>query len=184
MYVQNLSSIIPTQADQNTVRAKYPGLKDTNVSGTLTNQIDRMLDNIDILAGPGSAKTLLDGFGVAKSGIASLDPDTRTRLAEKVTNRYMSAIKEAAGDTSGSFADVYGNVMGASQSPAPAGSGALPPPGPGAQDRTAEASSAGAVGALADILMRSVAYRDDETARGTTASGDSTPDASRKTEGS
>ncbi|UPG92854.1 hypothetical protein [Luteibacter aegosomatissinici] len=169
MYTQTLCSIVPSQPDYASVKSKFPGLKDTNVNGTLTGQIQRMLDNIDTLSGPGSSKTLLDGFGVKAGDIANLDPDTRTKLSEKVTNRYMSAIKEAAGDTMGSFADVYGNLTGdAATEASPNGTttatasgsiGSFMGPQP---DQTGTATAASAVdpaGTLADILMRSVAYR-------------------------
>ncbi|MGF6492264.1 hypothetical protein ABIE56_000417 [Luteibacter sp. 621] len=170
MYTQNLCTIVPTQADFAAAKAKHADLKPTNVSGTMTDHIQRMLDNIDALSGPGSAKTLLDGFGVKAGDIASLDPDTRTHLAEKVTNRYMSAVKESAGDTSGTFADAFGNALGDT----PNGVAGSPPmagaqgAAQGASDTTDSNATASGTptgndpgGDLADILMRSVAYRLD-----------------------
>lgn len=170
MYTQNLCTIVPTQADFAAAKAKHSSLKDTNVSGTMTNQIQAMLSNIDALSGPGSSRILLDGFGIKSGDIASLDPDTRTRLSEKVTNRYMSAIKESAGDTSGTFADAFGNALDDARTvdggvPAPMGSTG---PGQGAAEGTDAMTTASKKpagddpgGDLADILMRSVAYRLD-----------------------
>lgn len=169
MYTQNLCSIVPTQADYATVKSKFSTLKDTNVSGTMTRQIQRMLDNIDTLSGSGSAEKLLDGAGVKDSDIANLSPDERARLSEKVTNRYMSAIKEAAGDTGGSFADVYGNckdaaaASGSSVSPRAATPPKAASAGAGTAASPADGSSAavdpqgpGPAAALVDLLVRSM----------------------------
>lgn len=163
VYIQNLCTINPTSADLASLKHAYPNLEDVNVSGTMTAQIERMLRNIDTLSGPGASRTLLDGAGVSAGGIAGLSADARTRLCEKVTNRYMSAIKEAVGDTLGSFADVYGNVLGG-----PAGAGPENVPTvPGTDSASGSQADINApvqvapvdAGALADILMRSVAFR-------------------------
>jgi len=169
MYTQTLCSIVPTQADYAAVKSKFSTLKDTNVSGTLASQIQRMLDNIDTLSGPGSSKKLLDGAGIKASDIAGLAPDDRTRLSEKVTNRYMSAIKEASGDTTGGFADVYGNYRsgaadgGTTVAPNPVGDATAPThagvPGgsPGTALGAPDVPPPDASG-LVDILLRSVAF--------------------------
>jgi len=170
MYIQTLCSIVPTQTDYATVKAKFTGLEDTNVTGTMTNQIQRMLNNIDTLSGPGSSKTLLDRAGVKAGDIANLSPDDRTRLAEKVTNRYMSAIKEAAGDTSGGFADLYGNYKDEASAGGAVTTGtaaaAVPPVEPGVStgpygptQSGDDDKSADPAGVLVDIVMRSVAFQ-------------------------
>ena len=169
MYTQTLCSIVPTQADYAAARSKFSALKDTNVNGTLANQIGRMLDNIDTLSGPGSAKKLLDGVGVKASDIANLSADDRVRLSEKVTNRYMSAIKEAAGDTAGGFADIYGNYRvdsvngdasvsepgAATTTVASAGTGPALNPGDAASSAVAPQAPDPAT-ALVDLLVRSM----------------------------
>jgi len=77
-----------------------------------------------------------------------------------VTNRYLSAIKEAAGDTSGGFADVYGNMTGDGTSAAHDVSAPQAEAGVPSQEVTGPAMSpAQDPDVLADILMRSIAYK-------------------------
>lgn len=161
MYIQTLqTTLAPTQADYAKVNETFSNLKSTTSSGSMTGNISRMLDNLDTLAGRGASTTLLDGFGVKRGDIASLDPDTRTRLNEKVTNRYLSAIKEAAGDTSGGFADVYGNMTGDGTSAAHDVSAPQAEAGVPSQEVTGPTMSpAQDPDVLADILMRSIAYK-------------------------
>lgn len=112
VYIQSLNiTLIPTDADRDAVTKKFGTLIDPNATNSKTETIHRFMRNVDILSGTGAAQKVLDGAGITAGDIQSLDPDSMTRLTERFENRYLSAIKEAAGDTQGGFADVYGRCV-------------------------------------------------------------------------
>gem|GEM_PF-6162482 len=135
MYIQSLNiTLIPTDADRDAVKSKFGALIDPNATNSRTETIHRFMRNIDILSGKGAAQKVLDGAGITAGDISSLDPDSMTRLTERFENRYLSAIKEAAGDTKGGFSDVYGRCVDDTAAGSTGGAGHLPTDGNPADD--------------------------------------------------